>query len=297
MKVFISHSSRDKKFIRTLKDGLIENSIETWVDEDQIDYGDSLISKLENGLDESSHLVIVLSPASTESEWVKFELKKALQNTRTGLTNKIIPIKYRDCKIPTELEDIIYADLSNEVVLPEGDRVKFISDGYDSFFLKLVRAIRNTSKTISQDEKEEIIKSIKSTEKEVGEYSKSIYRGNVKLIGYYTKESREKYQNVISKKIGKINKLEEFRPFLLPPSVKSVYKLKIGDRVKFEDDFIFESYGHFAGFRNDDLAITLDRRTRDELTITANHFYQVEIDPEKDSIKFVGEIVTVANNA
>ena len=67
MKVFISHSSKDKRFVRTIKDGLNENCIDTWLDEDQLDLGDSLIAKLERALDESSHIVIVLSPASTES--------------------------------------------------------------------------------------------------------------------------------------------------------------------------------------------------------------------------------------
>jgi len=281
--------------VRTLKDGLLENSIETWFDEDQIDFGDSLISKLENGLDESSHLVIVLSPASIQSEWVKYELKKALNNARTGLMNKIIPIKYRDCEIPEDLTDLIHADLSNEVVLPEGDRVKFISGGYDNFFLKLVRALRNTSKAINKEEKDEIIKSIKAAEKEVGEESKSKYRANLKLLGYSTKDSLEKYQKIIAKKLKSETNLSEYRPILLPPSTKSIFKPKIGDKIDVIDDFIFDSYGHFAGYRNDDLAITVDKRTRDDSQIKALRFYQIEIDPENNLIKFVNEIKTDAN--
>ncbi|MBK9047539.1 MAG: toll/interleukin-1 receptor domain-containing protein [Bacteroidetes bacterium] len=71
MKVFISHSSTDKKFVRTLKEDLNENGIETWFDEDELDLGDSLADKLELALEESSHFIIVLSPASASSEWVK----------------------------------------------------------------------------------------------------------------------------------------------------------------------------------------------------------------------------------
>ena len=141
MKVFISHSSKDKKFVRTLKDCLLENSIDTWLDEDQLDLGDSLVAKLETALDNSSHLVIILSPSSVESDWVNFELKKALKNNRTGLTQKIIPVKYRECEIPEEIADLLHADLSNEVVLPVGERVKFISDGFDSFFLNLLERL------------------------------------------------------------------------------------------------------------------------------------------------------------
>ena len=48
LRAFISHSSKDKKFVRTLKEGLQLNSISTWIDEDEIDFGDSLLEKLDS---------------------------------------------------------------------------------------------------------------------------------------------------------------------------------------------------------------------------------------------------------
>lgn len=296
MKVFISHSSKDKKFVRLLKDGLLENNIETWFDEDQLDLGDKLINKLENALDDSSHLVIVLSSTSVNSEWVKFELKKAIENNRTGLNSKIIPIKYKQCEIPTELSELLHADLTDEVVLPDGDRVKFISDGYDDFFLKLVRAIRNSSKTISKEEKEEIIKSIKSSKKEIDKHQKSIHRGNYKLIGYSTLESRKKFQTKLKSKIEGIKKSEDIRPVLLPSSVRQIYNPELGTKITVEGELPWDDFGHFAGFRNDDLAIAVDKRTRDAVGIDFDNYYQIEIDPEKDSIRFANNIKTNANN-
>jgi hypothetical protein len=50
MKAFISHSSVDKEFVRTLKRDLNANGIATWLDEDQLNLGDSLIEKLDAGL-------------------------------------------------------------------------------------------------------------------------------------------------------------------------------------------------------------------------------------------------------
>nr|WP_315166508.1 toll/interleukin-1 receptor domain-containing protein [uncultured Flavobacterium sp.] len=292
MKVFISHSSTDKKFVRTLKDCLLENSIETWFDEDQLDLGDSLVSKLENALDNSSHLVIVLSPSSIESDWVKYELKKAVINERTGLMQKIIPIKYRECEIPEELKDLLYADLSEEVVLPTSDysRIKFISNGFDNFFLRLVRAIRNSAKVINIAEKEEIIKSIKSSEKQVEKHVQTIHRGNYELVGYNTIESRNKYQESVAKVKKVTENIEEYRPFLLPASLKQIFKPEIGERIEIESDLPFTSFGHFAGYRIDDLKITIDKRTRDEIFIKSRQFYQVEIDPIKKIIKFVNRI-------
>jgi hypothetical protein len=291
MKIFISHSSKDKKFVRHLKDCLLENTIETWVDEDQLDFGDSLVNKLENALEETSHLVIILSPASIESDWVNFELKKALENQRTGLIQKIIPIKYRECKIPDELSDLLYADLSNEVVLPtDNNRVKFISNGFDIFFLNLVRAIKNSAKIINQDEKKEIIKSIKSSEKEIEIHSNLIHRGNYELVGYATLETRIKYQNLILKSNPQFEDIDDIRPILLPLSLKKIFTPKIGDKIEVEHELPFPTYGHFAGYRIDDLKITIDKRTRNGADIDARHFYQVEIDPEKNLIKFVNKI-------
>lgn len=197
MKVFISHSSQDKRFVRTLKRCLHENDIETWVDEDQLELGDKLIEKLEDALVSSSHLVIVLSKASVESDWVRLELKKAIINQRTGLTNKIIPIKLKKCEIPEELTDLLYGDLTEEVVLVEDDHLKFISNGFEPFFLKLVKALRNSEKSINQNEKKEIIESIKLSEKEVVDYSQNIYRSNLKVISYASASSKMKYQNRI----------------------------------------------------------------------------------------------------
>jgi len=290
MKVFISHSSKDKKFVRKLKNCLNENSISTWFDENQLDLGDSLINKLELALDESSHLVIVLSPSSVESEWVKYELKKAIKNSRTGLMNKIIPIKYRECSIPEELSDLLHADLSKEVVLPEGNEVKFISDGFDPFFLKLVRSLKNTAKTISKTEKTEIITSIKSSQVEIVKHSKTIHRGNYKLVGYTTLESRQKYQKIINLKNKLTSYLDELRPFLLHPSVKKIMNPTIGEKILFKDSNMLDSFGHFAGYRNDDLGITVDRRTRNEIGIINRKFYQIEIDGENKIIRFINEI-------
>ncbi|WP_036156201.1 toll/interleukin-1 receptor domain-containing protein [Maribacter forsetii] len=296
MRVFISHSSKDKKFVRLLKDSLLENSIETWFDEDQLDLGDKLVNKLENALDDSSHLVIILSPSSINSDWVNFELKRAIKNNRTGLNSKIIPIKYKECNVPDEISDLLHADLTDEVVLPDNDRVKFISSGFDSFFLKLVRTIRNSAKTITKAEKEEILKSIKASKQAVDKHQKSIHRGNYKLIGYTTLESRKKFQNKLKGRVDKVESIEDIKPLLLPYSLKTVYKPELGIKLMVEgDELPFGTEAHFAGYRNDDLAIAVDKRTRDGIMIDFDNYYQIEIDPEKDLIRFVNKIKTNAN--
>lgn len=79
MKVFISHSSVDNKFVRTFMEDLIANGIKTWVDLDEISPGDELLESLDGALDEMTHFLIVLSPNSVESKWVNYELETAIK--------------------------------------------------------------------------------------------------------------------------------------------------------------------------------------------------------------------------
>ncbi len=95
MKTFISHSSKDKPFVRKLKKDLELNYIDTWFDEDELEYGDSLFDKLNSTISTSSHFLIVLSPNSVKSDWVKFELENALKYVEDEVIHKIIPVFYR----------------------------------------------------------------------------------------------------------------------------------------------------------------------------------------------------------
>lgn len=297
MKVFISHSSTDKKFVRTLKDCLNANGIETFFDEDQLDLGDNLVSKLESALNETSHLVIILSPSSINSKWVKFELKKAIDNHKTGVTQKIIPIKYRECEIPSEINDLLHHDLTSEVVIPidETEKVKFISKGFEPFLLKLVRAIKSTSNSFNDIEKQEIIKAIKSAEKEIEKDKDSVHRGHYEITGYSNVASKTKYsEKVLSG--NEALQLKETRPILLPLSLKGKFKIELGERIELVSDNMYKSYGHFAGYRIDDLKLVLDINSRDELRLLPNQLAQVEYYLDKKLIHIFSNMKNYPGN-
>lgn len=112
-KVFLSHSSRDKPFVRDLANSLISDGYNVWLDEAEIKIGDSLIDKLSDALDSMDYFVITLSKNSVNSKWVQEELKVAL--TREFKERKIIvlPIKIEDVDMPTFLLDKLYGDFSD----------------------------------------------------------------------------------------------------------------------------------------------------------------------------------------
>jgi hypothetical protein len=77
--IFLSHTSVDKPFVRQLKQSLFDHGVENvWIDEAEIMIGDSLIRKIQDGINKSEYFGIVLSPRSINSPWVQRELEQAM---------------------------------------------------------------------------------------------------------------------------------------------------------------------------------------------------------------------------
>ena len=108
--VFLSHSSKDKKFIRRLAADLESRGIGVWLDEQQIQVGDSINDRISQGLADSDYLLIALSEYSVSSEWVKKELNAMMIQEIQAKKVKILPIKIEDCTTPFLLADKKYAD-------------------------------------------------------------------------------------------------------------------------------------------------------------------------------------------
>lgn len=109
---FISHSSKDKPFIRQLTADLTNEGVSVWLDEQKILVGDSISDKISQGLIESDYFLIALSEASINSSWVQKELNAALINEIEKRKVKVIPIKLSECEIPVLIKDKKYADFS-----------------------------------------------------------------------------------------------------------------------------------------------------------------------------------------
>jgi hypothetical protein len=87
MKIFISHSSKDKWAARRISEDLISFGVKTFLDEKDIETGQSIDSSIKKHLKNCNDFLVLLSPASIKSEWVLIELGGAL-----ALEKKVIPI-------------------------------------------------------------------------------------------------------------------------------------------------------------------------------------------------------------
>ncbi|MGD2247286.1 MAG: TIR domain-containing protein [Candidatus Methanofastidiosia archaeon] len=111
-KLFLSHSGKDKAFVKKLAGRLLHDGFLVWYDDWEIHVGDSIIEKMNYGISSSDFLVVILSRNSVKSKWVEKELNAAVIKEIDSKGIFILPILLDKCKIPPLLSDRKYADFS-----------------------------------------------------------------------------------------------------------------------------------------------------------------------------------------
>lgn len=133
--VFLSHNSKDKPWVRNLAERLIADNVVVWLDEAEINIGDSLIDKISEGIQDMRFVAAIISKHSVESSWVQKEISIAMSKEIAGRQVTVLPLVIDDCELPASLSDKLYADFKN----PEN---------FESSYEKLLKAIgiRKTEK-------------------------------------------------------------------------------------------------------------------------------------------------------
>jgi tetratricopeptide (TPR) repeat protein len=106
--VFICYSRKDENFVKKLAENLKHLGIPVWLDQWDIPPGANYPRAIEGALIDCAHLLIVLSPASVDSDPVQSEWFAALEEKKA-----IIPILYQTCRIPLRLKPIQYIDFTS----------------------------------------------------------------------------------------------------------------------------------------------------------------------------------------
>lgn len=105
--IFMSYSRKDADFARKLAADLEKAGYDVWWDITDLRGGDDWVRMIPDAIKSSQYVIVVLSPNSVESEWVKKEYTQAL-----GLHKKIIPIMLVPTSVPFALNTINFADFS-----------------------------------------------------------------------------------------------------------------------------------------------------------------------------------------
>lgn len=129
--VFLSHSSRDKAVAGMIAERLRSQGLSVWFDDWMLKPGDSIGSKVEEGLEQSRTMVVCLSPAALASGWINLEHSTlAFRDASDG--RRIVPLLIADCKIPDTLRNF--------------QSIDFIQQS-DAAFVDLLAACRPTLAT------------------------------------------------------------------------------------------------------------------------------------------------------
>ncbi len=147
--VFIGYNKKDRKIAEAIATFLSIGDIGVWYDEWEIRPGESIIEKVNNGLTECTHYLLLWSKNSSDSNWVKKEIDSILYKSIQCGYPIIIPIILDKKPILTILKDKKYIryekdiDKNRELIL-EAITGKKPEE-------KLARAILNKYKELTYD--------------------------------------------------------------------------------------------------------------------------------------------------
>lgn len=293
-RAFISHSSKDKPFVRKLKEDLQFNDVETWVDEDELKPGDRLYDTLILGLQSSSHFLIVLSNNIKNSHWVDTEINEAISSLDKNIIKKIIPIVLRKTEIPESLRGLLYSDFSEITFsLTEDGKVSFSGGKYNIELEKIIKAIKQSKEhNLTQPEIDSIVKKTELTTVTPKQITKIV--GLYEVVGFVNAKSRIAYINSLQSKF-KASPLAKMRvqsiiPVILPNLLKPIFgKLSLGEKLFFPDGNGTSLVGHFCGFSSNNTRIILASEIRKAFEIETREILNVSIDGESRQILFYDE--------
>jgi hypothetical protein len=75
---FISHASVDDGFVAELRTKLESLQLPVWVDSRNLRGGSKLAPEIEQAIEQARQVIVVLSPSTINSPWVRREIKKAI---------------------------------------------------------------------------------------------------------------------------------------------------------------------------------------------------------------------------
>jgi TIR domain len=108
--VFISHRTVDMSEAEKLGNEIQSAGYDVWLDKWEISIGDSIIERMNEGIEGSTYLILCYS-AEGMAPWINREWMSALARQLNGYDIKILPALLTGGVPPAIMADIKYADL------------------------------------------------------------------------------------------------------------------------------------------------------------------------------------------
>ena len=100
MKVFLSHSTKDKVFVETLAVHMKAEGFDPWLCETSIHPSDNWVGEINRGLTDADLVLLVWSPAAAESFAARVEWTSALAREISERRLRLGVVMLQECALP-----------------------------------------------------------------------------------------------------------------------------------------------------------------------------------------------------
>lgn len=116
--LFISYKTIDEKFAKKLAESIESQNYQNrnlrvflyaW----DIKPGENIVNCIDNGLENSRYIALILSPDYLEGDWTNAEKDASIYQDPSGRLGRVIPLMYRKCKLPPLLAYRSYIDFTD----------------------------------------------------------------------------------------------------------------------------------------------------------------------------------------
>jgi len=132
MKIFISHSNVDKPFARKLRRDLTACGYDVWMDEKNIHVGGNIAAGVQEGLQESRFVILLVSPEAISSGWVEAEWTSIFADQIANGEVTLLPFIRKGTSLPLFLRNLLYADASSNYALALAKTIQTIEKTKES---------------------------------------------------------------------------------------------------------------------------------------------------------------------
>ena len=149
---FISYSTKDQDFAERLHSRLRDKGLRVWFAPEDIQGGKKLHEQIDEAIRVYDKLLLVLSPESMASEWVKTEIRKARKAEIEEKRRKLFPIRLVDHRAHRGLEPHprararTWPKRSVEYFIPDFSNWKD-HDAFEKAFARLLRDLKAEEST------------------------------------------------------------------------------------------------------------------------------------------------------
>jgi len=112
-RIFISYSSKDRGYAERLVAALLLNGISVWYDQFDVNVGDDIYEKVEQGIIMVDFVGVVLTSQSVASRWVMEELSLVKQRELEERDVLLLPLVFEPVQLPLNLRKRKHADFTD----------------------------------------------------------------------------------------------------------------------------------------------------------------------------------------